>query len=103
MILNLKDLNTSACFHRFKMDSIRTCSLLMRPRDVAFIDLRDAYQSLPIAEERQKYLKFTWQGNVYQFTCLAQGLFSAPCLFTKLMKPMFSFLREWRLELKWPS
>ena len=72
MILNLKDLNTN----------------------INIIDLRDAYYSVPIAKEHQKYLKFMWQGNLYQFTCLAQGLSSAPRLFTKLMKPVFSFLRE---------
>ena len=95
MILNLKDLNTFVCFHHFKMDSIHTCTQLMRPRCyMASIDLRDAYYSVPIAKEHQKYLKLIWQGNLYQFTCLAQGLSSAPRLFTKLMKPVFSFLRE---------
>ena len=33
-------------------------------------------------------------GDLYQFTCLAQGLSSAPRLFTKLMKPAFSLLGE---------
>ena len=101
MILNLKDLNTFVRFHHFKMDSIHTCSQLMRPCCyMASIDLRDAYYSVPIAKEHQKYLKFIWQGNLYQFTCLAQGLSSAPRLFTKLMKPVFSFLRELG-HLKW--
>ena len=95
MILNLKDLNNFVCFHHFKMDSIHTCSQLMRPHCyMASIDLRDAYYSVPIALEHQKYLKFIWQGTLYQFTCLAQGLSSAPRLFTKLMKPVFSYLRE---------
>ena len=95
MILNLKDLDTFVCFHYFKMDSIHTCTQLMRPRCyMASIDLRDAYYSEPLTKEHQKYLKFIWQENLYQFTCLAQGLSSAPCLSTKLMKPVFSFLRE---------
>lgn len=95
MILNLKDLKTFVRFHHFKMDSIHTCSQLKRPRCyMASIDLRDAYYSGPIAKEHQKCLKLMWQGNMYQFTCLAQGLSSAPRLFTRLMKPVFSFLRE---------
>ena len=61
---------------------------------MASIDLRDAYFSVPIDKEHQKYLKFFSRGTLYQFTCLAQGLSSAPCLFTKLMKPVFSYLRE---------
>ena len=95
MILNRNDLYTFVCFHHFKMDSIHTYSQLMRPRCyMASIDLRDAYYSVPIAKEHQKYLKFIWQRNLYQFTCWAQGLSSAPRLFTKLMKPVFLFLRE---------
>ena len=66
----------------------------MRPRCyMASVDLRDAYYSVPIAKEHQRYLIFVWQGNPYQFTCLAQGLFSAARLFTKLMKPVFLFLK----------
>ena len=61
----------------FQMDSIHICSQLMTPRFIASIDLRDTYYSLPIAKELQKYLKFVWQGNLYQFKCLAQGLSSA--------------------------
>ena len=57
MILNLKDLKTFVRFHHFKMDSIHTCSQLKRPRCyMAFIDLRDAYYSGPIAKEHQKFL-----------------------------------------------
>ena len=66
MILNLKDLKTFVRFHHFKMDSIHTCSQLKRPRCyMAFIDLRDAYYSGPIAKEHQKCLKLMWQGNMY--------------------------------------
>ena len=59
--------------------SIHICSQLMRPSCyMASIDLWDGYYSVPVAKEHQKYLKFIWQGNPYQFTCLAQGLFRPP-------------------------
>ena len=45
---------------------------------MASIDLRDAYYSGPIAKEQDKCLLFIWQGTIYQFTCSAQGLSSAP-------------------------
>ncbi len=38
--------------------------------------------------ELQKFLKFQWGGMVYAFTCLPNGLSSAPRVFTKLMKPL---------------
>lgn len=50
---------------------------------MASTDLRDAYFSVPIHREHQKYLKFCWEDKLYQFTCLAQGLSSAP-VFSKL-------------------
>ena len=52
------------------------------------VDLQDAYwHSVPINEKCPKYLKFSWQGELFQFTCLPNGLASAPRLFTKLLKP----------------
>ena len=93
MILNLKELNKFVQYHHFKKESIHTCTQLMQPGCyMASIDLQDAYYLIPIDTEDQKYLKFMWRGKLDQFTCLAQGLPSAPCLFTKLMKPIFSQL-----------
>ena len=61
---------------------------------MASVDLKDAYYSVPIHQEHQKYLKFEWQGQLYQFTCLPNGLACAPRLFTKLLKPAYSTLRK---------
>ncbi|XP_068675354.1 uncharacterized protein [Montipora foliosa] len=60
---------------------------------MASVDLRDAYYSVPMSVHAQKYLKFTWSGKLYQFTCLPNGLCCAPRLFTKLLKPVYSTLR----------
>lgn len=35
-----------------------------------------------------------WKGEPFQFTCLPQGLSSAPRIFTKLLKPVLSHLRK---------
>ena len=58
------------------------------------IDLKDAYYSISIHSYHQKHLKFSWGKKLYQFTCLHQGHARVPRLFTKLMKPVFAFLRE---------
>lgn len=47
-----------------------------------------------MAEEHRKYLRFIWRNKVYQYTCHAQGLASAPRIFTKLLKPVFATLRR---------
>ena len=50
----------------------------------------DAYYSIPIAEEDRKLLMFQWKGKYYQFTCLPNGLSSAPRIFTKVLKPVYA-------------
>ena len=95
MILNLKDLNQFIPYHHFKMDNINSRVRLMKPMCyMASIDLKDAYFSLPVHHDYQKYLKFVWQGELYQFTCMPQGLACAPRLFTKLLKPVYAYLRS---------
>ena len=58
------------------------------------IDLKDAYYSISIYSDHQKYLKFSWGNKLDQFTCLAQGHACGPRLFAKRMKSVFAFLRE---------
>lgn len=95
MILNLKELNKSVAYHHFKMDTFESTIKLIKKGDyMASVDLRHAYYSVPIAIEQQKLLKFYWKGKLYQYTCLPNGIGCAPRLFTKLLKPVYSTLRQ---------
>ena len=58
------------------------------------LDLRGAFYSVPIHADHQKFLKFKWKGELFKFTCLPNGLACAPRLFTKLLKPVISHLRQ---------
>ena len=59
MILNLKPLNKFVDYHHFKMDTFRTAFKLIRAGCLmATLDLKDAYHSVPIAEEDRKLLVF---------------------------------------------
>ena len=58
------------------------------------MDLKDGYFSIYVKEEFQKYLKFSWRGQLYKFVCAPFGLSSLPRLFTKLLKPIFSWFRQ---------
>nr|CAH7743646.1 unnamed protein product [Callosobruchus chinensis] len=60
---------------------------------MAKIDLRDAYFLLAINSNHRKYLRFSFQQKLYQFTCLPFGLNVAPFIFTKLLKPVIRKLR----------
>lgn len=95
LILNLKKLNTTIVYRHFKMDTLKSAINLVTPNCfMASLDWKDAYYSVPVLPEFQKFLKFRWQGTLYQFTCLPQGLSPAPRLFTKLTKPVYSHLRK---------
>ena len=95
MILNLKELNNYVVYRHFKMDSLKSVTDLMTQGCfMASVDIRDAYYTVPIAMEHQTYLKFAWRDKLYQYTCLPNGLASAPRIFTKLLKPVFTILRK---------
>ena len=97
VILNLKCLNTHVQYHHFKMDSLNIVLHMVKPGCfMASIDLKDAYYSVPIATADQKYLKFQWQGKLYQYVCFPNGLAFCPRKFTKLLKPVYSHLRQLR-------
>ena len=57
------------------------------------MDLKDAYYSVRVSPEHQKYLKFLWHGIVHKITCLPNGLAFCPRKFTEV-KPVFSLLRQ---------
>ena len=95
LILNLKQLNEYVEYNHFKMDHLASALSLVSPNCVmASIDLADAYYSVNVHVHHRKYLQFAFQGHWYRFTCLANGISSAPRIFTKLMKVPLSFLRE---------
>lgn len=94
-ILNLKSLNKSIVTNHFKMEDIRTaCKLLSKDGFMANIDLKEAYFLCPIHKDFRKYLRFKFLDQIYEFQCLPFGLSSAPYVFTKLMKPIGTYLRN---------
>ncbi|XP_039305200.1 uncharacterized protein LOC120357772 [Solenopsis invicta] len=94
-ILNLKKLNEFIKTEHFKLEDIRTARDLIQPNCfMATIDLKDAYYLVPIAETNKKFLRFIFDKQIYEFNCLPFGLSTAPFVFTKLMKPPITRLRE---------
>ena len=82
-------------YHHFKMDTLWTVVRMMKQNCfMASIDIKDAYYSVPISENDQKYLKFEWNDAIYKFTCFPNGLALCPRKFTKLLKPVYCCLRK---------
>jgi len=63
----------------FKMEGTGMLRDLLQVSDwMCSIDLKDAYLSVSIYQEHQWYLRFTWRGNTYEFTCLPFRLTNTP-------------------------
>ena len=94
-ILSLKEFNEFIAYHHFKMDTLEADISMMKPGCfMASVDLKDAYYTVPIHPSHQKYLKFCFNGVLYQYTCLPNGLASAPRIFTKLVNPVYATPRS---------
>lgn len=95
IILNLKPLNNDIEHIHFKMDTLKSAiNLVKKDCYFASTDLKDTYYSVAVHPSDRKYLQFFWKEELFQFTSLPMGLSSAPRIFTKIMKPMFSHLRK---------
>lgn len=93
-ILNLKSLNKFIDTQHFKLEDLRTAlKLISNDCYMAKLDLQDAYFMIKIHPETKKYLRFQWEGCLYEFNVLPFGLNTAPFLFTKIMKPVVRLLR----------
>ena len=99
-VTNLKPLNQFLVYEHFKMEGIHMLRDLLKQDDyLVKIDLKDAYLTVPIWKDHQKYLRFLWKGTLHEFVCLPFGLATAPRVFTKLMKPVVAALRQQGIRL----
>lgn len=95
LIMNLKKLNDFIETDHFKLEDYKVaCKLVSRDCFMGKLDLKDAYYLISIQTEFRKYLIFSFEDTLYEFNCLPFGLSTAPYVFTKLMKPVISHLRE---------
>lgn len=94
-ILNLKLLNKFIKTNHFKMEDYRTAiKLITKKCYMASVDLKDAYFFINVAKCHRKYLRFNYNGTLFEFNCLPFGLCTAPYVFTKILKPVMEHLRS---------
>ena len=95
MILDLKCVNMSIKYYHFKMMSLGDVKNIMMKNDYfVTIDIKSAYDSLPIHVEDRKFLQFEANNQLFQFRGWPNGLAEAPRLFTLVLKPVISILEK---------
>ena len=93
-VINLKNLNSIISYLDFKMEGLHLLKDLLKEKDfMCKIDLKDAYFCVPLHPEHRKYIRFKWEGQLYEFFCSSFGLGSAPRIFTKLLRIPVAVLR----------
>ena len=56
--------------------------------------LKGPYFTIPVAPWHKQFVYLKREGKFYQFCCLPNGLSPAPRIFSKILKPLFSFFRS---------
>lgn len=93
-VIDCRELNLSIPKVRFKMESLASVKTTLRRRDwMVKVDIKDAYFHLMINRAHRRFLRFHWDGLLYEFRALPFGVTSAPRIFTKVMRPVVGLLR----------
>ena len=77
------------------MESLKQAIHMVKPNCyLASIDIKDAFYSVPIRSAHNKYLKFMWVGQSYQYNVMPNGYVDAMRVFTMILMSVFAYLRE---------
>ena len=99
-VIDLSHLNKFIANEHFQMENLTCIKHLLNVNEyIVKLDLKDAYLTVGVHPESQKFLRFVWLGQTYQFLALPFGLNTAPRIFTKLLKPVVAYLRTRNIRL----
>ena len=100
-VLDLSSLNEYLVNPSFKMETAASLRLAIRPGDWATsLDLQDAYFHVAMAESAKRFLRFVWEGQVYEFNVLPFGLATAPRIFTSMVNELALLVRVRGIRLR---
>ena len=74
-------------------------SILDQNDYLASIDLADAFLSIPLHEDSKNFICFEFNGSRYRFNVLPFGLTSSPRIFSKMLRPLISHLRQLGIKI----
>ena len=90
-VINFKNLNKFIHYEHFKMAGLHCLKLLLKQDNfLCKIDLKETHFPVPLNKNSQKFVRFQWSGNTYEFICL--GLGPATRILTRLLKVPIALL-----------
>ena len=93
LILNLKPLNKFIEYRKFKMPTIKTVTQMIKRHDkLVSVDLLDAYSHAKIRRHDCPKLQFVFEGKVYMYQVLPNGIAVGPRFFVQMTKSVASHL-----------
>lgn len=54
------------------------------------------YVVIPVGKERRRFMRYEWEGNIFEQKALPFGMAEAPYVSTRMLQPL---LQKWRKEL----
>ena len=94
-VINLKHLNNFIPYQHFKMEGL---NLLQKHTPEGRLHVQAGTKRRVLScfskKELVKYVRFQWEGTLYEFLCLCFGLGPALLIFTKILKVPISLLRR---------
>ena len=98
-VFDLSQLNEFLVIPKFKMETpIAVQRSLQQGMWAVSIDIKDAYLHVPIHPHYRRYLKFAFEGAVYQFRVLPFGVSTAPYVFTRTVRAMAARFRAMGIQ-----
>ena len=86
-VISIKNMNASILYLYFKMEGLHLLKFMLKVKNyMCKIELKNAYICNPLHWQHQKYIRFCWEGQFYEFVYPCFGLGQAPRFLTKLLK-----------------
>ena len=99
-ILDLRGLNKYLCALRSRFFTVPRVRQTIKAGDwFVTIDLKDAYFQIPIWPGHWRFLRFAFEGRIFEFQVLPFGLSLAPLTFTRCMDAVLAPLRQQGLSI----
>jgi hypothetical protein len=94
LVINMRYVNEHLTKRVFTFEGLSNLSDMSEKGDYSLsCDLTSGYYHLPLHPLSRRFVGFQWKGVYYQYNCLPFGLFTSPCVFSKIIRELVMYWR----------